>query len=296
MVNNWVMELQQFHIKFEFIKGRKNTLADALSRLLTYQPEVELNPKPPGQEYGYALFSAPEKIIISVVTCSMAAKQSKQANTPVTPTSPSKTNSQLTARPSKKTTPKDTPSTTTTKDIDLTPIGDDLDVKMDLATFVRYQQSDDECQQIIAKIAKDPSGYPFILDKGLLCKRVPINLTQYEVLVVPYPLRQLITRTAHEQGHNGANRTYQFLRWNFYWPRMKKTIAKCLQTCVTCLQANRQPMRLQEVHSEVPKVPMDFMDSDHRTTACRYQAQEQVSGTWPKCMAKVEGTPTIKFL
>jgi len=261
MVNNWAMELQQFRIKFEFIEGRKNTLADALSRLLTYQPEIELDPEPPGQEYGYALFSAPEKIIISVVTRSMTAKQSKQANIPVTPSSPSKTNSPS-AQPSKKTTPKDTSDMTTTKDDDLTPIGDDLDVKMDLATFVRYQQNDDDCQQIIAKIAKNPPDYPFILDKGLLCKRVPINLTQYEVPVVPYPLRQLITRTAHEQGHNGANRTYQFLRRNFYWPRMKKTIAKCLQTCVTCLQANRQPMRLQDVHSEVPKIPMDFICMD----------------------------------
>ena len=33
-VNNWAVELEQFRLKIDWIMGRKNTLADTLSRLL----------------------------------------------------------------------------------------------------------------------------------------------------------------------------------------------------------------------------------------------------------------------
>ena len=61
-VNNWAVEISPFKPKFEYIKGIKNTLADTMSRLIKITPDIELEPEPPGMEYGYYLFEALEPI------------------------------------------------------------------------------------------------------------------------------------------------------------------------------------------------------------------------------------------
>ena len=52
-VNNWAVEISPFRIKFEYIKGIKNTLADTMSRLITFTPEIKLEEEPGGYEFGY---------------------------------------------------------------------------------------------------------------------------------------------------------------------------------------------------------------------------------------------------
>ena len=55
-VNNWAVELETYNLKFEYIQGVKNTLADTLSRLLEINPDVALPNEPPGTEFGYNFF------------------------------------------------------------------------------------------------------------------------------------------------------------------------------------------------------------------------------------------------
>ena len=55
-VNNWAVELKSYNLKFEYIKGIKNTLTDTLSRLLEIGPDVALPAEPPGTEFGYNFF------------------------------------------------------------------------------------------------------------------------------------------------------------------------------------------------------------------------------------------------
>ena len=51
-VNNWAVELESYNLKFEYIQGIKNTLADTLSRLL----EINLDVVPQGTEFSYNFF------------------------------------------------------------------------------------------------------------------------------------------------------------------------------------------------------------------------------------------------
>ena len=51
-VNNWAPSLEEYEITFEYIKGIKNTLADAMSRLVHLDPTSELEPEPEGFEFG----------------------------------------------------------------------------------------------------------------------------------------------------------------------------------------------------------------------------------------------------
>ena len=55
-VNNWAVEISPYRIKFEYIKGIKNTLADTMSRLIQIDPEARLQPEQEGYEFGYHAF------------------------------------------------------------------------------------------------------------------------------------------------------------------------------------------------------------------------------------------------
>ena len=66
-VNNSAIEISPYRIQFEYIKGIKNTLADTMSRLIKITPEIELEPEPTGQEYGYEVFE--ELQPIETTTC-----------------------------------------------------------------------------------------------------------------------------------------------------------------------------------------------------------------------------------
>ena len=52
-VDNWAVELESFSLKFEYIQGIKNSLADTLSRLIQLNLDVELPTEKPGREFGY---------------------------------------------------------------------------------------------------------------------------------------------------------------------------------------------------------------------------------------------------
>ena len=52
-VDNWAVELETYNLKFKYIQGIKNTLADTLSQLIDIDPDVELPKEKPGQEFGY---------------------------------------------------------------------------------------------------------------------------------------------------------------------------------------------------------------------------------------------------
>ena len=51
-VNNWVMELEAFNIRFEHVSRKTNVLADALSHLVDVDPDARLDPENVGWEFG----------------------------------------------------------------------------------------------------------------------------------------------------------------------------------------------------------------------------------------------------
>ena len=55
-VNNWAVEISPFKIKFEYIKGIKNTLTYTMSRLIDIDSDIKLEPEPKGHEYWYYSF------------------------------------------------------------------------------------------------------------------------------------------------------------------------------------------------------------------------------------------------
>ena len=55
-VNNWAVELESQNINFIFIAGKKNILADTLSRLIELDKSIKLPEEVPGYKFGYTPF------------------------------------------------------------------------------------------------------------------------------------------------------------------------------------------------------------------------------------------------
>ena len=55
-VNNWAVELETYRIKFKHIKGKSNVLADTLSRLISIDLDVKLEPELGDYEFGQYCF------------------------------------------------------------------------------------------------------------------------------------------------------------------------------------------------------------------------------------------------
>ena len=56
-------------------------------------------------------------------------------------------------------------------------------------------------------------------------------------IVVPKSYRQEIVSLAHETplaGHLGVNKTYNIILNHFYWPKMRRDVAKFGAPCHTC--------------------------------------------------------------
>ena len=60
-VKNWAMELEGYNLTFQYIKGIKNTLADAVSRLVKILPDAQLEPEPEGFEFEEIVEKSKEK-------------------------------------------------------------------------------------------------------------------------------------------------------------------------------------------------------------------------------------------
>ena len=227
-VNNWAIEISPYRIQFEYIKGIKNTLADTMSRLIKITPEIELEPEPTGQEYGYELFE--ELQPIETTTCHV---------------------DELKEEIQKK---KDS-------------IQEDVQPIIDLTEeqLEDIQMKDKFIKNLVNRIVsgKQPSGKPYYLEGRLLKKYIYDNKQIFEVTVVPPNCTAMLLNLAHDQmGHNGSARTYMLLKRLYYWKGMKTDINIYVKQCKLCQRQNMVPVKYSQGHFSAPIAPMEFISMD----------------------------------
>ena len=59
--------MSPYQIKFEYIKGIKNTPTDTMSRLIQIDPEVSVEPEKKGYEFGYFAFDEMDPIKVQSI-------------------------------------------------------------------------------------------------------------------------------------------------------------------------------------------------------------------------------------
>ena len=146
------MSIEDYQLKFEYIKGVKNTLADTMSRLVQLDPDVALPPEPEGQQFGKLLQGGGE-----------------------TPTDIDYLVEQVVESP--KTGPKGGPM----EGVDIPTWG------LKDAYLKDAQGRDALCQRIFAQAAKngEKAVHPYYVEQGILMKYVSDNKQRFEVVVVP---------------------------------------------------------------------------------------------------------------
>ncbi|GFW48770.1 retrovirus-related Pol polyprotein from transposon 412 [Trichonephila clavipes] len=96
--------------------------------------------------------------------------------------------------------------------------------------------------------------------------------------VVPDETQANIIKTAHERGHFAVLRTQDLVSKDFYIPRLKDKVEKCIQNCVTCILTNRKRGKQDGTLNPIEKkndLPLHTFHLDHlgplATTSKKYK-------------------------
>ena len=226
-VDNWSLDIANYHLKFEYIKGIKNTLADTMSRLVKLDPEILPEPEPEGYQFGKELKKTPPEVT------EVKVKELDQ--------------------PRKGPEPE--------------PIPDEPRVEWGISTteLVDLQSRDELCQRIRDQMRKqgEKALHPYHLEGEILKKYVHDNKQRFKMTVTPRPIVKTLLRMGHDElSHNGSAQTYALLRRNYYWKGMKSEVTRYVKQCLLCREHNSSSKRYAKGTFEVPQAPMDFISMD----------------------------------
>ncbi|GFX80939.1 transposon Tf2-9 polyprotein [Trichonephila clavipes] len=138
--------------------------------------------------------------------------------------------------------------------------------------FLKAEQADDQITAIKTLLETRPHDN-YIVKNKLLYKTV--NGT--DLLVVPDEMQANIIKTAHERGHFAVLRTQDLVSKDFYIPRLKDKVEKCIQNCVTCILTNRKRGKQDGTLNPIEKndLPLHTFHLDHlgplATTSKKYK-------------------------
>ena len=223
-VKNWAVESSPYRVKFEYIKGIKNTLADTMSRLIQIDPEAKLQPEQEGYEFGYHAFEDMEPI--------------KHETNVVDST-----------------TLKD-PIPLPGEEIKL-PLEDkklkELQQKDKFCKEVIEKLSKGQLQ----------SNKSYYQEEGILKRFVEDGKQRFEAIVLPQVLIGAVLQLAHEGlGHNGSPRTYALIKRYYYWKGLRAMVRKHVQACRLCQEHNKHVVKFSKMNFEAEPTPMRFISMD----------------------------------
>ena len=232
-VNNWVMEIKSFKIKFVHIAGKDNVLADTLSRLIDIDPDVELQPELKDYEFGHYAFEtlpkAKGKTVHEVITssggvdiCEVNITYNNSKNSPYS-------------------------------------------VKLPLSNekFSCLQDKDLKVRQLKQKVSQGQYAQFYFIKKGVLYRSVVDNGHKFEAAVIPEDLIHTVLHLGHNQsGHNGYQRTYAAIKCVYYWKGMRKHVLVHCKSCAMCAKQRVQKTQFEKQIFEPGVQPMEFICID----------------------------------
>jgi hypothetical protein len=258
--------LQEFNIeKIIHIKGQHNCLADYLSRHPIPREEEIFD-----EDYGIAKRNKGEPTVTgrvpdetpplagAIVTRSKAKQlQLKQDQNSTTSTDRNKTTLPLIEEETDQM--KEDSSQIIAKNI------------LDIDQLKIEQRKDSIIQQKIEEVMKNPVKSSYEFKDGLLYKlmimREDCN-TKKKLIYVPSTMINDLLQVYHSNplsGHFGVQRTYLKIKNKYWWPNMKQSIIRYIQSCLPCQQYNvsrsKKPGRLQPIPP--PEGPFQLIGMDY---------------------------------
>ena len=225
-VNRWALQLEGHNIKIDYIEGIKNTLADTLSRLIEFNPDVKKEKEPKGQEFGKPILPVP---VVCVESTEYRLEQYDFLKF----------------------------------DADINEV-EVLQLPIGLQKLQELQQQDpwikDVCSKVRTGRIKESS---YTIRNGILMKTSHQRGEERHLYVLPTVLHAQVIKTAHDKmGHNGSTRTFLALSRLYHWKNIKKDIINWVKTCKQCALFNSQSRLFENQHFSPSMAPMKFIAMD----------------------------------
>jgi hypothetical protein len=115
------------------------------------------------------------------------------------------------------------------------------------------QEKDPIIEQKIAEMKRNPTRGSYELKEGLLYKLLTMRIncsTKNKLIYLPSSMIQNLLQIFHSHplgGHFGVERTYLKLKNKFWWPNMKQSIIRYIQSCLPCQQFNVSRSKNQDI-------------------------------------------------
>ena len=171
----------------------------------------------------------------------------------------------------------------------------DVPISVSQTELIAEQQSDPSIRGLFEGVltgseVKD-SARGYFLDNGLLVRKyVPCGEPgtgepAFQV-VVPTKYRDLVLQLSHDQsGHWGVKKTYRRILQYFFWPLLKKDVAKYIKTCHTCQRSGKpnqviKPAPLHPINATPAQVKMK-RSYDRRAERREFSPDDQVLALLP---------------
>ncbi|CAF4957616.1 unnamed protein product [Rotaria sp. Silwood1] len=259
--------LQEYNIeKIIHIKGQHNCLADYLSRHPIQNDEEIFD-----EDYGINMlfqWEPPEMVhvpennsqIVGAVVTRSKMKQIAQRQDQIHVTIPSITNDKSSSSSQEKIEHSDevTSDLITSNNFDITQI------KIE-------QAKDPVIQNKLKEIMKDSTKHSYVFKDGILYKLALMrsnSTTKTKLIYLPSSMINSLLQFYHNDplsGHFGVRRTYLKIKNKFWWPKMKQSISKYIQSCLPCQQYNinrsKKPGQLFPI--PVPEGPFQLIGIDY---------------------------------
>jgi hypothetical protein len=239
--------IQEYNIdKIIHIKGRENCLPDFLSRYAkeTYDDLLEID---------YGLKNKDNPNILSQYPSKLSSSIDKNNNTNILAAM------ELRSRSKENNLPANTK--TFDNDINIEDQSDDTSEadlsqtntlppkfsynKFDISKLKEEQEKDPAIQNIIKEIHNRNISLPFVLKNNIVYKLVTPSRRskrKMEVIYVPASMTKSLLQACHDDPMTGAHfsfdRTYNKIKYLYWWPAMKSTIKGHIESCLLCKQYN----------------------------------------------------------
>lgn len=122
--------------------------------------------------------------------------------------------------------------------------------------------ADENIQEIIESLAKDPASYPdYAMEDGLLFFEGKIAVPDQEDIH-----RQILTHCHDDPaaGHGGIAKTYELVSRSYHWPKIRQFVKKFVLSCDTCQRnksTHHKPFGLLQP-LPVPELPWSSLSMD----------------------------------